>query len=738
MSGFHFSLQRGSMLIFILAILAALALTLWAYRQTLPPLSRLWTRLLAALRFGAIALIILLLFDPLLSFESTIRVKPNVVVLVDYSASMGIVDPVPDGGEELMSRADIASRLLDDRGAQVLQKLGRRYDTAVFPFAAALLSSAEEAEFGGATNIALALEGAVDAEWERGVDALVIVSDGISNAGKDPIAAARDLGVPIYPIAVGDPTPSRDLSIQQVLSNRVVYVNSRVVVEVHLRAKGFAGETVLVRIREGERTVAEQEVSVRDRRESIEIPFSFRMDREGIHRYTVEVPFQTGELIEENNSFLFTLEAVKEKIKVLFLADRPGWDFRFLKRVLDTDPNLNVDYFVQNSDGSPGPLGGGAGSGFPHSLEELVRYDLVALAGVPAVAGRDWGATLDRYVRARGGALLFLAFDPIDGMVPERLADLLPVQTNRRRDKYRLEPFGIKMSHQGERHPVLRLHRDEKRNRTMWEELPPLTGANLLGPIRPGTALLASHPRYQVDGKDVPVFALGSAGKGRVFLANGSGFWKWDFRMWGVGKTNRTYKQFWSNLVRWMVARGGFRNVTVKPENITYNRGEPIVFRGLVMSPSLEPVSDARVEVVIDRAEGESDRFFLASDGGDPGAYEKTIESLPPGDYTYTASVATNDALLGEDSGEFSVSEFSAEFLETERDDALLAALAQTSGGRVFSVEELGDWQGDLSLESRTHITRTEKEIWNHPLLFLGIIGLFTTEWFIRKRKGLS
>jgi len=236
----------------------------------------------------------------------------------------------------------------------------------------------------------------------------------------------------------------------------------------------------------------------------------------------------------------------------------------------------------------------------------------------------------------------------------------------------------------------------------------------------------------------VPVVVLGTAGKGRVLFVNGSGTWRWDFRMWGVGKSNEIYERFWSNTVRWLVARGGFRNVTVKTENMTYNRGETVVFRGLVMDESLRPVEDARVELTLTAGEGGDERFLLEPDPSEAGAYRRVVGILAPGEYRYQASVTRRGAPLGEDDGEFGVGDFSAEFLDIERNDALLRSIAEGSGGALLDAADLPDWSGDLSLPSRTRWIREEKELWNHLLLFLVIVGLLSAEWFLRKRRGLS
>ncbi|MBM3320827.1 MAG: hypothetical protein FJY73_09155 [Candidatus Eisenbacteria bacterium] len=735
MGGLTLSLQRGHPVLLLLALALSFLAAYWAYRRTLPPLPDGARRLLTGIRFAAFGVLSLLLLDPLLVRESVETIRPSVAVLVDASGSMGIADRAAEG-EEGTRRAEVAERLLREEPYSILAKLGKRYEVSERRFAAGLESS--EGELGiDATDLSRALEGAALASWERGLDGIVLLTDGIVNAGRDPVRVAEEIGIPVFPIPIGDPTPPRDLAVEQVLANPLVYVKSRVAAEATIRAKGFAGEEVRVLLKEGETVLAEERVRFEGRRESRTVPFSFEVSEPGVRRYAVEVPVWEGERLAENNRVLFTVEVVKERLELLIAAEKPSWDFAFLRRTLERDPNVRARFFVQGRDGKPRSVGDREIASFPYGDEELARTDLVLLVGVPDAAGRDWGERLQRFVRERGGALVLFAADPI-ASVPPPLADLLPVAPPERGIDHDPAPFAMRLTEPGKRHPMLRVHPDAERTEEIWGELPPLLGWNRIGPARPGSVLLASHPRLDVEGSEGPVLAFRAAGKGRVLFVNGGGMWRWGFRVRAGSAAEGIYDRFWSNAIRWLVARDGFRNVTVKPERMTYDRGEQVAFRALVADESLVPISDARVEGTLTGPDGAERRFFLEPDPAEPGAYRRVLGPLAPGEYSYLARAARGDLSLGEDSGELTVGEFSAEFLETERDDGLLRRVARASGGEVLPAEEIASWPGDLGLTARARRVREEREIWNHALFFVLLVALFSTEWFLRKRYGLS
>ena len=360
MNGISLALQRGNPVLLAAAILVAVAVSFWAYRRTMPPLPPSSRRLLGILRFASFAILIGILFDPLVTFEKIETIRPNVVLLVDRSTSMGIVDGDDEGEQE--RRIDRAEELIGESGGGLKEKIRRRYGLSEHGFAVGLTDAAG-AEGGDRTDLSLSLEEAIESEWERGVDGIVLVSDGIVNAGRDPVVVAEETGVPIFPVPVGDPDPVRDVALEQVLANPLVFVNSRVQVEVTLRGKGFAGEETPVRIFDGERVVAEETIRFTGKRESRTVSLGFPVHDEGIRRYTVRVPVADGERVEENNTLLFTVEAVKERLEVLLLSERPGWDFTFLKRSLDRDPNVHTACYIQSKDGSPRSGDGGAAPG---------------------------------------------------------------------------------------------------------------------------------------------------------------------------------------------------------------------------------------------------------------------------------------------------------------------------------------------------------------------------------------
>src|SRR5712672_1361063 len=121
------SLGGSSILYLALALLAALAAFVF-YRYTLPPLPSRLRALLSLLRGVVLALLLLILFEPILRFIDHHVQQPVVAALIDASQSMTIRDA---GGERGQRARDALKR-------QLLTNLPAGIRTALLPFSSKL------------------------------------------------------------------------------------------------------------------------------------------------------------------------------------------------------------------------------------------------------------------------------------------------------------------------------------------------------------------------------------------------------------------------------------------------------------------------------------------------------------------------------------------------------------------------------------------------------------------------
>ena len=185
----------------VLVSLVLVLLAWWAYTFRLPPLPSLARRTLTALRAVAWLALVWLLAMPVLE-----RARPasdtRVTVLLDRSRSMELRAHAGGG-----TRAEVADAAVRELRAA----LRGRARVEVQDFAGVLLAdSSRESGTRSATAPGDALGALAARPAGLRPDGVIVISDGAVNAGADPVAAARALGVKVIVL-----TGKRDAAIRE-------------------------------------------------------------------------------------------------------------------------------------------------------------------------------------------------------------------------------------------------------------------------------------------------------------------------------------------------------------------------------------------------------------------------------------------------------------------------------------------------------------------------------------------
>ncbi|HWN80496.1 MAG TPA: hypothetical protein VNM87_00225, partial [Candidatus Udaeobacter sp.] len=320
--------------VFWVALGLAALLAIWAYRAPVPPLPRANRILLGCLRFAALGLLLLALFQPVMTVAARSSDRPLLAVLLDRSISMNL--PAASG-TDTTRRLSVAEASL----AQVLPALAHEFDVRLYGFGTGL---AEIPPGAGGARPALTAEdqatalgpalGTLLAERERRPVAILLYSDGAANAGSDPLTAAERGGVPVVAVAVSQDSTVVDAWIAECLVNRAAQLGQETPVAVTVESQLKLATRATVVLRTEESVVASVPVVLPAGSGRTTCELRFRPDKLGMHRYTVTVEGVPGELTSANNRRAFALKVTEERLQILLLADRLSWDLTFLRRSL--------------------------------------------------------------------------------------------------------------------------------------------------------------------------------------------------------------------------------------------------------------------------------------------------------------------------------------------------------------------------------------------------------------------
>lgn len=707
----------------LLCVLVAGLLAFWLYRQTTPEIPTSKRVALAACRFAALFLIAFLLFEPILRLIEREEQPAILAVLVDNSESLLVTSTEDSTATRIRQRiGEIIDGLPAGTSGSEIRVFS--FDSELNATGGSTLLDSLVFE-GSRTNISRALEQLQEQLGDENLQGALLLSDGQYNTGRNPLHVAERYPVPIYTVVLGDTSRHRDVMIRRVMTNDIAYVDTELPVQVGLRSEGFDHEVVSVSILEDGEVLASRQVELADGATEVVVDLSLTPDEEGLRRFTVAVSRLEGELTYRNNLESFTVRVLSSKRTVLLLGAGPGPDVSATRQLLEVDPRLEVESYIHKSPGEfyEGPL--------PPSLD---AYDVLVLAGYPGRASAE--QDMNRLLRAveQGLAPFFiLTRDTHIQWVAEHFGDVLPVIPDRIRDGFAEVAFVP--TPEAQRHAVMEI---PDATDHLWMRLPPLAYNQTRWRASPDARVLGRVRLRDVDVDD-PVFAVRDRAGQRSAAFLGADTWRWRNVPEDLEDSAGLWPSLLANTVEWLSAREDDRPVRVVPVRDLFGGGESVELLGQVYDETLNPVSNATVEVRIFDPEGAVYPYVMNPVGN--GRYELDAGTFPEGTYRYEAEAVRNEEIVGTADGEFAVGALSLEFKETRANAALMRQIAQRSGGSFIDPEQVDGISNRL--ESRgafapVIVEREEEiELRRRYLLLALVIGLLTIEWFLRKRSGM-
>ncbi len=355
------------------AAIVALGVVVAFVRRDAAHLRALVRRVILALVVVATVMLAGILLSPKLIRTWQDPHKPLCNVLVDGSRSMLLADtyegelaawleaklprperPAPaEGGSPSSRRAErreLARLLLSPGDDGWLAKLGEDFEVAGWRFAGGVAamplgeagSYAVDAE-GYTTALGEALDRAGRGAGGKRPRAVVLLSDGAWNTGRDPTEIARVLGrmgVPVFVLGFGNPSPPRDAAVVELKAPKSVLLGDEVQLAAEIATTGMGAVRLPVQLVSGAEAIDEKQVVSLPSGRHVRVTFSFVPDTPGRRTLAVHVPRQEGEQDVANNVAKVTIDVAERRIRTLLIDNEPRWEFRFIRNVFERDPTV--------------------------------------------------------------------------------------------------------------------------------------------------------------------------------------------------------------------------------------------------------------------------------------------------------------------------------------------------------------------------------------------------------------
>jgi hypothetical protein len=648
--------------------------------------------LLIGVRAGVFSIIGLLLLGLTLEMLQFHTERPIVVTLVDHSSSM-IND---NNAAQLNQNIDRFQRELNNKFKGDFQ-----FETFYF---GTDLSKQSKGFIDSKTNMELAFEQLSTKYFNKNLGAIVLVSDGNYNVGANPCYQAEQLPLtPIYSLAVGDTTLKKDQLIQNVAYNELTFLNNEFPIEVDIKAYRLAGKSVVVRLFEDGRQIAQQTIRHDAQFESAQtLLFNQKAKKPGIREYRIELSALPGEFTLRNNTKTFYIEVADSRHQILLLANAPHPDMAAIANALKGNENYELTFKT------PAQVRG-----------ELKKYDLVI-----------W-------------------HEPSNGFDPVLLSDIKSAQiatwfilgSQAEMTSVKLLPLGLNLQLkqqleevQGYAQEGFALFEADQKWLQLIEQFPPLQ--RRFGEIKAlGSTQVLLRQRIGQIQKNDPLLTFSELKQQRVACLLGEGIWRWKLLAYQKTQSHDVFQSFVGQITNYLLVKKEGMGLRVQAP-VRLDTEQDFVLNASFYNASLQAITSPQMNWELRNEKGQLRKGELQTKGS---YYQYNFGKLKPGRYSWSVKIKVNNKIYVK-TGKLSVEFIDLEQQESAARHSTLKQLASQSGAKVYPLKAYQKLLKELEINGDIVAVRSEthqfNELNDYLLIFLILLGLLTTEWFLRRFNG--
>lgn len=657
-----------------------------------------WSRwLMPILRFLGLTAVALLLLAPVFKTLDEETKKPIVVIAEDNSQSIvnGLEAP------EITAQKNAINTLADG--------LGEAYDVRRITFGDELRESAVDSFISPVSNISSAIEYVDDNYGDQNLGALVMVTDGIYNEGKNPLYLQGNMTAPIYSVALGDTTQRRDLWINNVFHNKIAYLNDKFTIQVDVSAFNLAGRSsrlTVEKVVSGNTSTAHTEVlNINDNDYFDTREIILPADVVGINQYRISVSPVQEELTTANNYKDIYVEVLDARQKILLYADGPHPDLGALKTIITGNENYEVDIL------------------FAGDNVELNDYDLVVFHNLPS--GKNKINNILEQMDRRDISRLFIVGATVDMASLNTAQNLLSIRGN----------TSVLEDIQATFEPNFTAFTLSIETKNSVSRFPPLSAP--FGEYEAGmNAQVLFNQRIKKIDTEAPLLLFQASSSANTGVWVGEGIWRWRlFNHLEYGNIERV-SEIVNKTIQFVTTKEDKRKFRVNIAENVYQENDDVIFDAQLYNDNYELINGPESKLTISGPDGEQYNFVFNKTSN---YYTLNARRFPPGNYAYSAEVSFNGEQLT-DGGRFSVQDIQVELYDLTARHGLLYSLSEGSGGVTTSVNDIDRIKDHImnngNIKPVVYSSTRSMSILHYKWLFFTILLFLAAEWFLRRYMG--
>jgi len=514
----NFNSLLPDFLIYVIVILAIFLVYL-AYRK----MAQRRKKTFFLLHLFSAIFILALLFQPELSLKMKFREKKNLAVMIDTSMSMGIKDK--NGKTRLEEVKEFIAR---DKDIQ-------KFKPVFFAF------GKEEKEI--SPKIIPTLQPSVSStlimknikEVQRGgnYSGILLLTDGAESEPVKKEDLNEKLELPVYSIGVGK-EKVEDVNITGVISNSPLYLGEKIRIEAYLKEEGYNGKEAEVHLKRGDRIIARKYIKFSG--DFSQLNFEIPTMEEENSIYEIEVLPLKGEKVIENNRDYVLTRVISPKINLLYVDGQLRWEYKFLKRYLESAAELAPVFLVKTGKNLYQQTGRKIKISDRLFADEkfLENFDIIILGNMDFSSFTQKELlNLKNFLLKKGKSLIFLGGENFLKMTENSpLKEILPVTVSASGAKIQDVNFTPLLTEIGKNSPLF----------AEFPLFPELPRVNRIEKAKKGAGVLLKKP-----GKpSFILLALNTFKQGKCLVIATDSTWRWHF---GNKKEKGFYNLFWGRII---------------------------------------------------------------------------------------------------------------------------------------------------------------------------------------------
>lgn len=598
------------------------------------------------------------------------------------------------------------SQRVRDIYAQLGGGFSADYEVATYTFGAELNEGGEIDFSEPITDISAVFSSLNDRYANRNLGAVVLLSDGIYNRGRNPRYVNSGLKAPVYTVAFGDTTIKRDARIAETAANRIAFLGNSFPIEAVIEADKLQGASARFSISHKGEVLFSETIDYNREIYSTTARAVLEAKDPGLQRYSLSLQYLDEESTEINNTTSVFIDVLDDRQEVLILGNSPHPDIKALRESIISNDNYKVEVALASDfDG------------------DLSDFDLVVLHQLPSATSS--GRKIEKLLQ--------------DAEIP------VWVIVGQQTTLNSLKNMGLGVSFVGRAsstndvkgavNPDFSLFKIGEGVNTLVQEAPPLQVPFGQWSWSNATEILLKQKVGRISTDDA-LLVINTSNDRKSAALLGEGIWRWRLTDYAINENHEIFDAFVGSLVQYLAVKEDKRLFRAYGPELAMEN-EALVFKAELYNPSYESINDADVELVIRSEEGTEFPYFFSRTLE---AYRLDVGSLPAGNYTYEAFLNRKGERMS-DSGSFGVKPFALEGARLRADHQTLNLISVNSGGELYYpgnvselIQRLNEGQGELKPVSYSN--EIFSSILNFRWIFFILLILLSAEWFIRKYLG--